>query len=109
MKSFWSEKDQKLITIKSSNPKSQYDELPLPSGVKVSDVDPVDLGRQLAFYGVPGVTANNSLEKNLKAYHSHLEGIRTRAAEKAVADWLRSQPAPARLIPTLATKGSVNT
>jgi hypothetical protein len=90
-KSFWSEKDQRLVTLSSSNPRTAHDDLPLPGGKSIPDTDSTALARNLAAWGVSGVSASSSREQNLARYNWHLQNIRRLAADKAVAEWIRSK------------------
>jgi hypothetical protein len=109
-KSFWSEHHQKLISIDKSNPVTQFDALPLPSGKRIADTDSTELVRSFAAWGIADVSASKSREQNLREYAWHLDNIKRHAAENAVNEWLRSKRAiPASFDPTPTGKGAVNT
>jgi hypothetical protein len=90
MKSYWSEKDQKLMP--SAHASTGFDHLTLPGNKKPRDLSSADLARVLLAAGIPGVSHAQGREENLAAYAAHLEIMRKRAADNVVSEWIKAHP-----------------
>jgi hypothetical protein len=72
--------------LKPSLAKTAHDHLPLPGGKTVGQ-EP-DLGAVLRKHGVAGATADLGRSALAQVYAGHIEAIRKKAADAAVAEWL---------------------
>lgn len=69
-------------------PKTPHDDLPLPGGKRLGQVD--NLARVLTELKIPGASHSEGREFNARMYAEHLERIAKAAGDKAMADWVAS-------------------
>lgn len=70
---------------------SEHDDLPLPGNRRIGKIESAELTRLLQTYGIPGVSANNPRDANLKAYAAHLAAVHKSAGDQALAEWLTAK------------------
>jgi hypothetical protein len=88
-KSFWSEKEQRLVSIKTSTPVSEHDALPFPGNRPIAQIPSDELVRILQALEISGVSPSNPREANLAAYAFHLNAIGKRGSDEAIANFIR--------------------
>lgn len=77
--------------LKPSTAATAHDGLPLPSGLTVGQLSGGELAAQLVALEIPGAAYANGRQRNAENYAKFIDGIRSKAADDAVAAWLTSK------------------